>query len=521
MSMKPRRRFPTAALLGALLLSAIVPSGASPAAGQGLAALREAPRPICGGSALLRRAAPVSAVGLSPSALQRRLARIKLVSYFPAYHPWRAMWTQWDPRAIDADFGRAASLHANSIRIALQAWTIGYPTPVPAMLGRLDRIIAMAHRHQLRVQITLFDWWSNWGEIAASENWACTVLAPYIGDSRIAFIEVKNEVDTADPGAIAWARALVSYTRSISGGIPVTLSAFRISDLRALARDTHPDFFSYHLIAGAEHSFATLQLAQQLAAPRPLFVGEEGTSTLLRWDVRSGCTIAICSEALQDHHFRTVAYAAQQLGLPPVAPWILSDFAPHTLTWNPPQSEYDFGLFHVDGTPKQVVGSVSSYFKTGTISTTFNNGFEVAAGDLPAQWRTYHGWQGRFARDTTVAHTGRASARISGTTSDPSGGPAFFISPISATVVPGRLYSISAWARGLNLSGETRIALSWFDAKDAYLGQIQSPTLAGGTTSWTRLSASGLAPVGASYAQIHLKSFDNRGTVWYDDVDFR
>lgn len=155
------------------------------------------------------------------------------------------------------------------------------------------------------------------------------------------------------------------------------------------------------------------------------------------------------------------------------------------------------------------------------IARTRTAGLETGAGSLPSEWQLYHGWQGTFARDTTIAHPGHASARISHSTSDSSGGPSFFISPISSHITPGQRYHVSSWVRGLHASGETRITLAWFDAPGHYLGQIQTPVLPEGTTGWTLLSAVAEAPSNASWVQIHCKSFNNADTTRFDDITYR
>jgi len=38
---------------------------------------------------------------------------------------------------------------------------------------------------------------------------ARAVLAPYVGDPRIAFVELRNEIETTDPAAMAWTRELI------------------------------------------------------------------------------------------------------------------------------------------------------------------------------------------------------------------------------------------------------------------------------------------------------------------------
>jgi hypothetical protein len=74
------------------------------------------------------------------------------------------------------------------------------------------------------------------------------------------------------------------------------------------------------------------------------------------------------------------------------------------------------------------------------------------------------------------------------------------------------------WVRGNGATGGNQIALSWFDANDKWLGGVSSAGLPVGTTTWTKLSVDGIAPTGSASLQIHLKSGDNSGTVWFDDV---
>src|SRR5690349_14755417 len=94
-----------------------------------------------------------------PTDTRAFLGQLKLINYFPAHGGWSFMWQRWDAATLDADFARIAALHANTVRLILQAATFGYPSPAPAMQARLARTVALAQAHGLRVQLTLFDWW--------------------------------------------------------------------------------------------------------------------------------------------------------------------------------------------------------------------------------------------------------------------------------------------------------------------------------------------------------------------------
>ena len=156
---------------------------------------------------------------------------------------------------------------------------------------------------------------------------------------------------------------------------------------------------------------------------------------------------------------------------------------------------------------------------TSSSATSFNNGFEVADGGLPAGWSRMRAQDATFARDTAVAHSGTASARISNSGGDATGVPDYYVQPV-LTVIPGQTYAASAWARGANATGGTRIAFAWYNASHTYLGQVESAWLPNGTTPWTLLTVSGAAPANAAIMEIHLKSSFNSGSAWFDDVTF-
>ena len=456
--------------------------------------------------------------------------RLKVMNYYPAQGGWSYMWTRWRPMTLDDDFARIKALHANTVRIIIQADAFGYPVAPtrhvrPAVLGATPRPPAWPARPTDAVR-PLVAVWGRRREPRAGRT-RCSRPMPVIRE--IAFVELRNEINTTDTQALAWARALIPYVRAVDGGIPLTLStagAAGLSGLQALVtatRSTPLDFYTLHYYGYAEMAYAAFAQARQVVAPAPLLIGEAGFSTCLCSAVTGLPTTQAALEAYQDHYYRTVAFAAHALGLPAPAPWIFSDFSPGAMPQASKANDYDFGLYRRDNSLKPAAASVRAFFG-GAISLSFNNGFEAGVdtplGPMPAEWRVDRATEARFALDTQVAHTGHASALISSSGGDNQAVPAFYSAPISPQVVPGQVYAAAAWARGLNATGSTRVALSWFSASGAYVGQTESMPLAAGTTSWTYLVAQGAAPVSAAYVLIYLKSSDNSGTAWFDDVSF-
>jgi hypothetical protein len=457
------------------------------------------------------------------------------ISYFPAKGGWTLMWTRFDADAIDRDFGRVAWLGANTVRVIVPAHAFGYPEPEPAMRARLERVVEIAAGHGLRVELTLFDWWHAYEDVAGSRRWAEAVLSPYAGDARIAFVELKNELRPQDAGASAWAAALIPYVRELSRK-PVTISvpalepARDLGLLRAALGTAEPDFYSAHFYWRPELLAAHLDAARTAVAPVPVRVAETGYSTAVSYDVLRGVPASPSArEAQQAYYLRSVASVARRLGLPPVAPWVLSDFAPDAIPPDDPgvygnAREYRFGLFRVSGEAKPGAVALRAIFAGGPVRG-FNEGFEDAVRDergisVPALWRIRPAQGAAFARDAHVARTGRGSARIDGTGGGTAPDAAFAIAPLDPAVGPGDRSTVTAFARAGAGCGEVRVALRWFASDRRVVGGAESPPLRCGGSGWRKLRAGGRAPAGASFVGIYLRAAHTVGSAWFDDVRY-
>jgi hypothetical protein len=460
---------------------------------------------------------------------------VRSISYFPARGGWTLMWTRFDADAIDRDLARVAWLRANTVRVIVPARAFGYPEPDPAMSARLERVVGLAAHHGLRVELTLFDWWHDYGDVAGSRRWATALLSRYAGDERIAFVELKNELRPQDAGAGDWAAALIPYVRELTRK-PVTVSVPALDparDLRLLRSAlgaAQPDFYSAHFYWRPELAAEHLSAAAAAVAPLPLRVGETGYSTAIPYDILPGVPASPSArEAQQAYYLRSLALVARRLGLPPIAPWVLSDFAPDAIPPDDPglkgnRREYRFGLFRVSGEAKTGAAELRTIF-SGGLSHGFNNGFEQAVRDergrsLPALWRIRATPGASFTRDARIARAGRASARIDGAAAGTGPDAAFAIAPPDPAVRPGDRSTATTFARAGSRCGQVRLALRWFGRDGRSVGGAQSAPLRCGPIGWQRLHASGTAPVGAAYVGLYLRASGTVGPAWFDDVAY-
>jgi Cellulase (glycosyl hydrolase family 5) len=460
---------------------------------------------------------------------------VRSISYFPARGGWTLMWTRFDAGAIDRDLTRIAGLHANTVRVIVPASVFGYPEPVTTMTTRLEKMIDLAAHHGLYVELTLFDWWHDYADVEGSRRWAAAVLAPYVGDPRIAFVELKNEIRPQDTRAAEWAAALIPYVRDV-GRRPVAISVPALDparDLRLLRGalgSAQPDFYSAHFYWRPELAADYLDAARAAVAPLPLRLGETGYSTAIPYGVLPGVPASPSArEAQQAYYLRSLALVARRLGLPPIGPWILSDFAPDAIPPDDPgvqrnAREYHFGLFRVSGAAKPAAAELRTIFSGGP-GNGFNGGFEDAVRDedgrtVPALWRIRRASNASFARDSRVARTGVASARIDGEAAGTRPNAAFAIAPPDPAVRQGDRSTVTAFARAGSQCGQVRLSLRWFSSDGRAVGGIQSGAVLCGKRGWQRLRASGVAPFGAAYVGVYLRAERTVGQAWFDDVSY-
>ncbi|SNY24251.1 cellulase family glycosylhydrolase [Paractinoplanes atraurantiacus] len=448
--------------------------------------------------------------------LAGRLASVKTakqINYYPSANGWTRMWTSFDAATINADLAKARAMGADSVRAIIFPSVFGYPTPKPEYTSKLAQFVTMAGTNGLTVKLTLFDWWNGYTDIAGSSAWAKAIVSPYRDDKRVISIGLQNELDPADPAAVAWAKKLVPVLRAAAPAVPVTIAMSGAAGSAGMAKiktalaATPLDYYDYHFYGNSENALALIRQAQAAVAPAPVVLGETGVST------------QATSEGEQAAYLARVFQAAAVAGVRSVAPWTLYDFRsgaiPTSAVAKIP-SQYAFGLHRTDGTAKPAAAVVKAAW-TGTAypSSVLDLGFENAAGQTP--WSTYLPELGAATKVQGAARTGKWSVRLTNTGKNSSGSPSYRVAPV-VPVEAGKTWRAEAYARGTAATGATQVALSWFDVNGRWLGGASSATLPAGTTGWTKLTVSSKAPTGAAGLQVHLKSGDNKGTVWFDDV---
>ena len=472
-------------------------------------------------------AQPSGAAEANVSALPRLAVPgdLRVVSYYPADAGWTLMWDRWRPERISADLDRLRGLNANTVRVVVATHFFGYPEPDSARLRQLRTFVELAARSGLHVHFTLFDWWYEYRQVATSKRWARAVLEPYVGDPRVAFVELKNELSPTNPAAIAWAGELLPWLRTLlRGQTPVTLSVggvAPVADLRALVSRlparSRPDFFDVHYLTGeAERAVHVFRALRQIAGRTPLWVGEVGYPSSTRFTGFAGIPLTdSAQEAAQAHYHRLCAAALAGLGLPPPGIWALDDFVAGAIPQAGegfPEQEHHFGLFRTDGTAKPAAATIRRLF-AGRAETGFNGGFEqaVRAEDgtaVPAVWGSVG--ELRLVHDRATARTGTAAARIDG----PRGVNGTFLATPVLGDLAGTALEATTWVRGRG--GTVRLGLVWFASNGRVIGRRWASIAA--DRRWRRAAVAQTAPARAAYVRVEIHARELTGPAWVDDV---
>jgi hypothetical protein len=155
---------------------------------------------------------------------------------------------------------------------------------------------------------------------------------------------------------------------------------------------------------------------------------------------------------------------------------------------------------------------------SGVGPTVANPGFETEVNAMPTGWSASHASSGTMAVSSAVSHSGTYSASISATTGTQSSQPDWEATENLGAITTGEHVQTLAWVDGVSSTGYTTVAVSWFTAGNTYLSNTTSSNLPAGTTGWVQLGVNATAPANAAYAVVNLESYDNSGTVYFDDV---
>jgi hypothetical protein len=444
------------------------------------------------------------------------LGAVKDISYMPSDASWSNMWSDWQPEVIAAGYKQVAGLGANTVRVIIPPDTFGWPTVTPRYAARLRTVLSLAAKSGLHVQLTLFDQWGRYNEIALSKEWVRSLFAGLTNDRQIAFVELQNELDPGYAAEVEWADALLPLTQRLSGrpitiSTPGSLGAPALRTLKATV-GSKLSFYDYHYYGSAGGAAGALALAVSIASPKALFVGEVGASTYSTGSPG-------LADSAQYQLYAAVSADTRSLHIADAAPWTLRDLeAAGVPQANVAPSTLRFGIYTTCDQEKPAAVVVKDSFSDIKPPILADPSFEDVFDGIPQGWSESYPQNATLASSSSVAFLGSHSVSLADTAASGREIPAWTTIADVGVLRHDEKLRVTAWARGERATGLTIVVIAWFGGSGSYLGNRVSSRLRTGTSGWTRLGVEASAPAGAAYAQVCLESSANSGKVWFDDV---
>jgi hypothetical protein len=472
------------------------------------------------------------------------------VNYYPVENGGYEMWTSYDGAQYEKDMQTAKNLGFNTMRVFLAAFPgiFDFTTPTAAELANLTDFYDRAVTVGIKLHLTLFDFWGDYGCIAGSKTWISAVLGALPNTTNIAVIEIQNETrfsltttytGTFDAGwpagttkyghlgqvAIVWAQQVIPYIRSVAPGVPITSStSYGTADLAAFFAAVNktsaaPSWYDWHCYTGSSSLVysAIQETISVVGNPAMLYIGETGLSS-----TATGTQGVLQAQQAQSDYIQTVRWSCAQLGIPDPAPWIIFDI--NNCAQFPGGQTY--GLYETSGAAKLGATMYETVPPGATVPAVVVNGTmqgnqpDTSGNKLPIRWCLYKGQTGtqpiNSAIDTVNTYSGNPTILLtgSGATSSSDNSPALEACQYTLPVISGGAsHKFSCALKASGSYGSPFLEVCWYDSSGNYISSTNGNVL---TLSGTfiRYTVTSTAPAMAAYARLFVNVGRNAGKVW-------
>ena len=209
---------------------------------------------------------------------------IKGINYYPKDSPWDMFGNEFDAKIITDDFSIIKSAGLNSVRIFIPYEDFGKALVKEEKLQKLITVLDIAKAQQLKVVVTLFDFYGNYDVLDWSLTYkhAKTIVNRLKDHEAILAWDLKNEpnLDFESRGkqnVVSWLEYLAILIKSIDKKHPITIGWSNIESASILSDEV--DYISFHYYENVDNfENAYLQLRQKIKQ-KPLVLQEFGLSS--------------------------------------------------------------------------------------------------------------------------------------------------------------------------------------------------------------------------------------------------
>jgi len=184
-------------------------------------------------------------------AASNTISNIKGINYYPQATPWDMYGDTFDTKIISEDFKLIKNTGLNSIRIFVPYADFGKAKVKQEKLKKLTQVLDLAETHQLKVIITLFDFYGDYSVLDWPLNMqhARSIVSALKHHKALLVWDIKNEpnLDFESRGktqVTAWLNTMLHVVKSLDKKHPITIGWSNIEST-AILKDKL-DIITFH-----------------------------------------------------------------------------------------------------------------------------------------------------------------------------------------------------------------------------------------------------------------------------------
>lgn len=213
-----------------------------------------------------------------------KITAIKGINYYPQASPWDMYNEAFDANIISKDFKIIKDAGLNSIRIFVPYDDFGKANIKKEKLEKLIQVLDLAETHQLKVMVTLFDFYGDYSVL----NWtlnlhhATAIVSALKNHNALYAWDIKNEpnLDFKSRGKakiISWLDTMIDVVKSIDKKHPVTIG-WSNAESSTILKDKL-DLISFHYYKKLKKLDKTYNDLQLEIPNKPIAITEFGLSS--------------------------------------------------------------------------------------------------------------------------------------------------------------------------------------------------------------------------------------------------
>ena len=217
-------------------------------------------------------------------AINTDILDIKGINYYPQDTPWNMFGESFSKDIMEKDFNIIREAGLNTIRIFVQYEDFGKADVNPVKLEKLKQTLDIAEAVNLKVMVTLFDFYGNYSVLDWTLNMkhAETIITSLKHHKAIIAWDIKNEpnLDFESRGkhnVTSWLENMINHVKSIDATHPVTIG-WSNTESASILKDK-VDFISFHYYEDITQLESAIHTLKEFIPNKPLVMGEFGISS--------------------------------------------------------------------------------------------------------------------------------------------------------------------------------------------------------------------------------------------------